>query len=85
MTLKPNRNRFAGSCLIGSTALALEVLGVASGAYYYDGFPLKVLGVPPSIIAMWVGVAFLAYYVSSKTNIITGVLVAYSLDLVLDP
>jgi len=86
MTLKPNRNRFAGSCAIGTVALALEVLGVSSGAYYYNSaFLVKLWGVPISIVAMWVGVALFAYYVSTKIGVVGGVFIAYSIDLILEP
>lgn len=86
MTLQFNRNRFLESCTVGTVALTLETLGVASGAYYYnEWFPLKVLGVPPSIIAMWVAVSLLAYYLSTKIGVVSGVFIAYSLDLVLEP
>ena len=86
MTLKPSKSRFLGSCVIGSTALALETLGVSSGAYYYnEWFPLKVIGVPASIVLMWVAVALLAYYLSLRYGVLVGVLAAYSLDLVLEP
>ena len=82
MTLKPNRNRFFGSCLIGTTALALEVLGVSSGAYYYGGFPLKLLGVPPSIILMWIAVAQVAYHLFEAYGS-TGAVVVPLFDLFL--
>ena len=71
--------------LIALFALGLEAAGVASGAYVYGDFPLKVLGVPLCIPVMWVLVMALAYVISTKHGPLVGVLAAYSLDLVLEP
>jgi len=35
--------------VMGLLALGLEAAGVASGAYVYGDFPIKILGVPLSI------------------------------------
>jgi len=40
--------------VMGIFALGLEATGVASGAYVYGDFPLKILGVPLCIPVMWV-------------------------------
>jgi len=71
--------------MMGLFALGLEVVGVASGAYVYGDFPIKVLGVPLCIPVMWVLVMALAYAVSLEHGPVVGVLAAYSLDLVLEP
>ena len=71
--------------VMGVFALALEATGVASGAYVYGDFPLKILGVPLCILVMWVLVMALAYVVSIDRGPVVGVLAAYSIDLVLEP
>lgn len=71
--------------VMGLFALGLEATGVASGAYVYGDFPLKILGVPLCILVMWVLVMALAYVLSEKYGPFVGVLAAYSLDLVLEP
>ena len=76
--------RYPGT-MMGLFALGLEVVGVASGAYVYGDFPIKVLGVPLCIPVMWVLVMALAYAVSLEHGPVVGVLAAYSLDLVLEP
>ena len=76
--------RYPGT-VMGLFALGLEVVGVASGAYVYGDFPIKVLGVPLCIPVMWVLVMALAYAVSLEHGPVVGVLAAYSLDLVLEP
>lgn len=68
----------------GAGAFLLEVTGVASGAYAYGAFPLKILGVPLCIPLLWVAVGFLAYLAYHKFGW-KGILVAYSLDLALEP
>ena len=65
--------------------LGLEATGVASGAYVYGDFLIKILGVLLCIPVMWVLVMALAYVVSLERGPLVGVLVAYSLDLVLEP
>jgi len=76
--------RYPGT-VMGLFALGLEAVGVASGAYVYGDFPIKVLGVPLCIPVMWVLVMALAYAVSLEHGPVVGVLAAYSLDLVLEP
>ena len=70
--------------LYGAVAFFIEATGVASGAYAYGAFPLKVMGVPLCIPFMWVGVAFIAYLMYERFGW-KGVLVAYGLDLFLEP
>jgi len=71
--------------VMGVFALGLEVTGVASGAYVYGDFPIKILGVPLCIPIMWVLVMALAYVISKEHVPLVGVLSAYSLDLALEP
>ena len=71
--------------VMGIFALGLEATGVASGAYVYGDFPIKLLGVPLCIPVMWVLVMMLAYVISTQYGTLVGVLGAYSLDLVLEP
>ena len=71
--------------VMGLFALGLEATGVASGAYVYGDFPLKILGVPLCIPVMWVLVMALAYVISKEHGPLAGVLSAYSLDLALEP
>jgi len=71
--------------VMGIIALALEAAGVASGAYVYGDFPIKILGVPLCIPVMWVLVMALAYAVSLKHGPLIGVLAASSVDLILEP
>jgi len=71
--------------VMGLFALGLEATGVASGAYVYSDFPIKILGVPLCIPVMWVLVMALAYVVSLEHGPLVGVLVAYSIDLILEP
>ena len=70
---------------MGLFALGLEATGVASGAYVYGDFPLKILGVPLCIPVMWVLVMAMAYVISKEHGPLAGVLSAYSLDLALEP
>jgi len=67
------------------TSRSLEATGIASGAYVYGDFPLKILGVPLCIPIMWVLVMALAYVVNEKYGPVAGILTAYSLDLILEP
>jgi len=76
--------RYPGT-VMGLFALGLEAVGVASGAYVYGDFPIKILGVPLCIPVMWVLVMALAYAVSLEHGPVVGILTAYSLDLVLEP
>ena len=71
--------------IMGLFALGLEATGVASGAYVYGDFPLKILGVPLCIPVMWVLVMALAYVISLEHGPLVGVLAAYSIDLILEP
>ena len=71
--------------VMGLFALGLEATGVASGAYVYGDFPLKILGVPLCIPVMWVLVMAMAYVISKEHGPLAGVLSAYSLDLALEP
>lgn len=71
--------------VMGLLALGLEATGVASGAYVYGDFPLKILGVPLCIPVMWVLVMAIAYSISREHGPVVGVLAAYSFDLVLEP
>ena len=71
--------------VMGIFALGLEATGVASGAYAYGAFPIKLLGVPLCIPFMWVLVMMLAYVVAEDHGVAMGVLVAWGLDLVLEP
>ncbi len=76
--------RYPGA-VMGIFALGLEATGVASGAYVYGDFPIKILGVPLCIPVMWVLVMTLAYVISKEHGPLVGVLSAYSLDLALEP
>lgn len=71
--------------MMGLFALGLEATGVASDAYIYGNFPIKILGVPLCIPVMWVLVMALAYVISLEHGPIFGVLAAYSIDLILEP
>ena len=71
--------------VMGLLALGLEATGVASGAYVYGDFPIKILGVPLCIPVMWILVMAMAYVVSERYGPVVGVLAAYSIDLVLEP
>jgi uncharacterized membrane protein len=71
--------------VMGLFALGLEAAGVASGSYVYGDFPIKILGVPLCIPVMWVLVMALAYMASEKYGPIVGVLMACSVDLILEP
>ncbi|GAH62844.1 unnamed protein product, partial [marine sediment metagenome] len=71
--------------VMGVFALGLEATGVASGAYVYGDFPIKILGVPLCIPVMWVLIMAMAYVISKEHGPLVGVLSAYSLDLALEP
>ena len=71
--------------VMGLFALGLEATGVASGAYAYGDFPVKILGVPLCITVMWVLVMALAYVVRELYGSAVGVLATCSVDLVLEP
>ena len=71
--------------VMGLFALGLEATGVASGAYVYGDFPIKILGVPLCISIMWVLVMALAYVVSERYGLAVGVLATCSVDLILEP
>ena len=74
------------SAVMGLFALILEATGVASGAYVYGDFPLKILGVPLCIPIMWVLVMALAYVVSERYGPAVGVLAVCGVDLmILEP
>ena len=72
--------------VMGIFALGLEATGVASGAYVYGGFPIKILGVPLCIPVMWVLIMALAYVVSERYGPAVGVLAVCGVDLmILEP
>jgi len=72
--------------VMGLFALVLEAAGVASGAYVYGDFPIKILGVPLCIPVMWVLVMALAYVVSERYGPAVGVLATCGVDLmILEP
>ena len=72
--------------VMGLFALGLEATGVASGAYVYGDFPLKILGVPLCIPVMWVLMMALAYVVSERYGPTVGVLTPCGVDLmILEP
>ena len=71
--------------VMGLFALGLEATGVASGAYVYGDFPLKILGVPLCIPVMWVLVVVLAYVISERYGPAVGVLSVCGIDLILEP
>ena len=71
--------------VMGLFALGLEATGVASGAYVYGDFPLKILGVPLCIPIMWVLVMAIAYVVSERYGPAVGVLSVCGVDLILEP
>ena len=71
--------------VMGMFALGLEATGVASGAYVYGDFPIKILGVPLCIPVMWILVMALAYVVSERYGPAIGVLATCSVDLILEP
>ena len=73
------------SAVMGLFALGLEATGVASGAYVYGDFPIKILGVPLCIPVMWVLVMALAYVVSERYGLTVGVLATCRVDLILEP
>lgn len=80
-----NDERIAKVVLYGSLALALELVGVNSGAYTYGEFPLKLDGVPLSIPLMWVLVGFLSCFFKEKLGW-KGVLLTALIDLlILEP
>lgn len=70
--------------LYGIGAFLLEATGVASGAYCYGDFPLKILGVPLFIPIMWTLIAYFAYIMFESYGSI-GLLIAYCIDLILEP
>jgi len=71
--------------VMGLFALGLEATGVASGAYVYGDFPIKILGVPLCIPVMWVLVMAMAYMVSERYGPAVGVLAVCGVDLILEP
>ena len=72
--------------VMGIFALGLEATGVASGAYVYGDFPIKILGVPLCIPVMWVLVMAMAYMISERYGPTVGVLAICSIDLmILEP
>ena len=71
--------------VMGLFALGLEATGVASGAYVYGDFPIKILGVPLCIPIMWVLVMALAYVVSERYGPAVGILAVCGIDLILEP
>jgi len=71
--------------VMGIFALGLEATGVASGAYVYGDFPIKILGVPLCIPIMWVLVMAMAYVVSERYGPAVGVLSVCGVDLILEP
>jgi len=72
--------------VMGLFALGLEATGVASGAYVYGDFPIKILGVPLCIPIMWVLMMALAYFVSERYGPAVGVLAVCGVDLmILEP
>ena len=72
--------------VMGLFALVLEAAGVASGAYVYGDFPIKILSVPLCIPVMWVLVMALAYGVSERYGPAVGVLATCGVDLmILEP
>ena len=71
--------------VMGIFALGLEATGVASGAYVYGDFPIKILGVPLCIPVMWVLVMAIAYVVSERYGPAVGVLAVCGVDLILEP
>ncbi len=73
------------SAVMGLFALILEATGVASGAFVYGDFPIKIIGVPLCIPVMWVLVMALAYVVSERYGPAVGVLAVCGVDLILEP
>ena len=72
--------------VMGIFALGLEATGVASGAYVYGDFPIKILGVPLCIPVMWVLVMAMAYVISEQYGPTVGVLAICGIDLmILEP
>ena len=72
--------------VMGLFALGLEATGVASGAYVYGDFPIKILGVPLCIPVMWVLIMVMAYVISERYGPTVGVLAICSIDLmILEP
>ncbi|GAF83622.1 unnamed protein product [marine sediment metagenome] len=80
-----SRNQRLALVIISFIGFVLEALGVNSGCYSYASFPLKIFGVPISIVFGWAIVCGIAYWVSTKKGLVVGVLAAYSIDLVLEP
>lgn len=73
------------SIIMGLFAFGLEATGVASGAYLYGNFPIKLLGVPLIIPVMWVALTYLAYLIYSKRGV-KGMLLVWLFDLlILEP
>lgn len=68
----------------GTGAFLLEATGVASGAYTYGNFPLKICGVPLCIPFVWLIMAYLAYLLFESCGAI-GIFLAYLIDLILEP
>ena len=72
--------------VMGIFALGLEATGVASGAYVYGDFPIKILGVPLCIPVMWVLIMAMAYVISERYGPTVGVLTVCGVDLmILEP
>lgn len=71
--------------VMGIFAFGLEATGVASGAYEYGAFPLKLLGVPLMIPFLWILITFLAHIVSEEHGVFFGILVVWSIDVILEP
>ena len=72
--------------VMGLFALGVEATGVASGAYVYGDFPLKILGVPLCIPVMWVLIMAMAYVISERYGPTVGVLAVCGVDLmILEP
>ena len=66
--------------VMGLFALGLEVVGVASGAYVYASFPIRILGVPLFVPTMWVILSYLAYLLYNRYGIF-GILSVWLIDL----
>ncbi len=80
-----SKSQCIATIAIGLLALGLETSSVASGSYRYGAFPLKLFGVPLSVILGWMIVCIFAYFVSTKKGLLIGVLTAYAIDLALEP
>jgi len=75
-----------GAIVIALSAFALEVYGVGVGAYTYGDWPVKVWGVPPGILVVWVLVGGLSWWVGMRRGAIAGVATGVALDtFVLEP